>query len=276
MSVFEELGISPELIRSIEEDGWFLPTAIQGECIPYVLGGQDICAAAETGSGKTGAFALPALQIVHEALRNRALTTSGSSAGSIEMKLSLVDKDPFVLISATQTEARCDDSSRWAGVRGTGDVIDGAYQYEVDILGDGLVRCGFSLAAANLELGKDRYGWGYGGSAKKSWNNRFQSYGQSFSKGDTIGVCLDRGSKYIEFTKNGVSLGEAFRFANELDRDPMKPHICGKGFHVAVRFQKLLYPKCGFVALGEIDVRHSAAGITRSETNEMDIHITQV
>ncbi len=45
-----------------------LPTPIQTEAIPLILGGGDIMAAAETGSGKTGAFALPILQTVHEVL----------------------------------------------------------------------------------------------------------------------------------------------------------------------------------------------------------------
>lgn len=40
-----------------------LPTPIQAEAVPLILGGGDVMAAAETGSGKTGAFALPVLQI---------------------------------------------------------------------------------------------------------------------------------------------------------------------------------------------------------------------
>lgn len=43
-----------------------LPTPVQAEAVPLILGGGDVMAAAETGSGKTGAFALPILQIVHE------------------------------------------------------------------------------------------------------------------------------------------------------------------------------------------------------------------
>ena len=40
-----------------------LPTPIQAEAVPLILGGGDVLAAAETGSGKTGAFALPVLQV---------------------------------------------------------------------------------------------------------------------------------------------------------------------------------------------------------------------
>ena len=55
MTAFEEMGVMPELIRAADELGWLLPTAVQAEAIPLVLGGGDVLAAAETGSGKTGA-----------------------------------------------------------------------------------------------------------------------------------------------------------------------------------------------------------------------------
>ena len=48
-----------------------LPTPVQSEALPLILGGGDVMAAAETGSGKTGAFALPILQIVHESIVER-------------------------------------------------------------------------------------------------------------------------------------------------------------------------------------------------------------
>ena len=53
-----------------------LPTPIQTEAIPLILGGGDVMAAAETGSGKTGAFALPVLQIVHETIASRHRSSS--------------------------------------------------------------------------------------------------------------------------------------------------------------------------------------------------------
>ena len=47
-----------------------------------MLGGGDVLAAAETGSGKTGAFGIPVLQIVHEALRDAAATRAVASSSS--------------------------------------------------------------------------------------------------------------------------------------------------------------------------------------------------
>ena len=76
-AAFAELGLCPQIIRSVEDDlGWSLPTPVQQEAVPLILGGGDVLVAAETGSGKTGAFALPVLQICHEALVEQQLASA--------------------------------------------------------------------------------------------------------------------------------------------------------------------------------------------------------
>ncbi len=42
MSAFEELGVCPEIIRACDEQGWSLPTAVQAEAVPLILGGGDV------------------------------------------------------------------------------------------------------------------------------------------------------------------------------------------------------------------------------------------
>ncbi len=59
---FQTLGLSPALLRAVREQGYHAPTAIQAAAIPAVLTGGDLLALAQTGSGKTAAFALPLLQ----------------------------------------------------------------------------------------------------------------------------------------------------------------------------------------------------------------------
>ena len=59
---FSELGLSPELLQAIGEANYVAPTPIQGAAIPAILRSQDLRACAQTGSGKTAAFALPMLQ----------------------------------------------------------------------------------------------------------------------------------------------------------------------------------------------------------------------
>ena len=59
---FEQLGLLPELLKSVQEQGFTEPSDIQLKAIPLILEGQDIMASAPTGTGKTAAFVLPALQ----------------------------------------------------------------------------------------------------------------------------------------------------------------------------------------------------------------------
>jgi ATP-dependent RNA helicase RhlE len=59
---FENLGLSAELLRAVEDEGYRLPTPVQRLAIPAILGGRDIMARAQTGTGKTAGFALPLLQ----------------------------------------------------------------------------------------------------------------------------------------------------------------------------------------------------------------------
>ncbi|KMN81854.1 superfamily II DNA/RNA helicase [Chromobacterium alkanivorans] len=60
--LFSELGLSPEILRAIEEQGYSQPTPIQEKAIPLVLSSRDLLAAAQTGTGKTAAFMLPILE----------------------------------------------------------------------------------------------------------------------------------------------------------------------------------------------------------------------
>jgi superfamily II DNA/RNA helicase len=59
---FSTLGLAPSLLNAITEIGYQEPTAIQTAAIPAILRGEDVLGAAQTGSGKTAAFALPLLQ----------------------------------------------------------------------------------------------------------------------------------------------------------------------------------------------------------------------
>jgi len=59
---FASLNLAPEILRTLTEAGYTIPTPIQAQAIPLVLEGQDLMAGAQTGTGKTAAFALPMLQ----------------------------------------------------------------------------------------------------------------------------------------------------------------------------------------------------------------------
>ena len=59
---FEELSLSPQLLTNVKASGYETPTPIQQATIPLVLAGKDVLGCAQTGTGKTAAFALPILQ----------------------------------------------------------------------------------------------------------------------------------------------------------------------------------------------------------------------
>ena len=61
---FAALGLSPQLLQALEQLGYEEPTPIQREAIPHLLRGADLLGQAATGTGKTAAFALPALELV--------------------------------------------------------------------------------------------------------------------------------------------------------------------------------------------------------------------
>ncbi|KKN43098.1 hypothetical protein LCGC14_0706530 [marine sediment metagenome] len=68
---FADLDLNPELLRAIGDAGYVIPTPIQVRAIPIVLKGQDLLGCAQTGTGKTAAFALPILQRLGKTSNNQ-------------------------------------------------------------------------------------------------------------------------------------------------------------------------------------------------------------
>ncbi|MAU73915.1 MAG: DEAD/DEAH box helicase [Euryarchaeota archaeon] len=64
MKNFESLGLSKKLLEAVESEGYTTPTPVQEQSIPPLLAGRDVLGVAQTGTGKTAAFALPVLQIM--------------------------------------------------------------------------------------------------------------------------------------------------------------------------------------------------------------------
>ena len=62
---FEKLGLCSEILKSIEEKGYVNPTEIQERAIPQVLMGRDLLGCAQTGTGKTGSFIMPIIEILN-------------------------------------------------------------------------------------------------------------------------------------------------------------------------------------------------------------------
>mmetsp|Transcript_12763 Transcript_12763/g.38636 ORF Transcript_12763/g.38636 Transcript_12763/m.38636 type:complete len:728 (+) Transcript_12763:217-2400(+) len=239
MAAFEELGVMPEIIRAIDELGWLLPRPVQTETIPLVLGGGDVLAAAETGSGKTGAFALPVLQIAHEISSNVAMLPSSSRAAVSQEKvigMNVADRDRSLAIAPDHLLCQTRDQQAWAGARSCFGVAKGKYYYEVTVTDEGLGRVGFSTQNASLNLGTDAFGFGYGGTAKKAHKGKFTDYGEKYGLDDTIGCLLDLNAWTISFTHNGIEQGIAFQIPKGLQGEALFPAIVLKNAEVRVNF----------------------------------------
>jgi len=63
--LFKDLSLSDNILRAIEEEGYTQPTPIQQQSIPIVLEGKDLVGCAQTGTGKTAAFAIPIIHNLH-------------------------------------------------------------------------------------------------------------------------------------------------------------------------------------------------------------------
>ncbi len=64
--LFENLNLVPPILRALQEEGYTTPTPIQAQAIPFLLQRHDLLGCAQTGTGKTAAFAIPILQLLSE------------------------------------------------------------------------------------------------------------------------------------------------------------------------------------------------------------------
>jgi ATP-dependent RNA helicase RhlE len=72
MLSFEQLGLIAPLLKALNNEGYTNPTPIQQQAIPYVLQKRDLLGCAQTGTGKTAAFALPLLQLLYQQTQDAA------------------------------------------------------------------------------------------------------------------------------------------------------------------------------------------------------------
>lgn len=243
---FEGLGVMPELIQAVHALGWDLPTDCQAEAVPLILTGGDVLCAAETGSGKTGAFALPVLQQVHETASEELHTESASArpdeshqAVGQRCRMSTADRHPALAVdenSGTVCQAR--KEQEWCGGRATVGVKRGKWHFEAQVNDEGLVRLGYGTKIGSLELGTDKHTFGYGGTGKKSHAKQFSDYGEPFGKGDCIGCSVDlQGPEYtVSFSKNNKQLGVSHAVPEMLRGKALYPALCLKNAEVSLNF----------------------------------------
>ncbi|GJQ78597.1 putative ATP-dependent RNA helicase [Trypoxylus dichotomus] len=238
MTAFEEFGVLPEIAKAIDELDWTLPTDIQAESIPLILGGGDVLMAAETGSGKTAAFCLPIIQIVWETLKDIESGKVAKMSANISpaWTMSTVDRGNAVAVSSCGLRVQSREQKEWHGTRCTRGVSGGKWGFEAIVTDEGLCRVGWSSLQANLDLGTDRFGYGFGGTGKKSNNRQFDDYGEAFGKNDVITCLIDFTKGEIKFMKNGVDLGIAFTISKQNENAAFFPAVVLKNAEMAFNF----------------------------------------
>ena len=252
---FEAMGLSPELQRGIYDVGYTLPTEVQDEAIPLLLGGGDVMVAAPTGSGKTAAFALPILELVHEKLREKDVAPQTEVVEEVATgppALSKQDRDSTLAVDGDVCQSR---SERWSGGRCTRGIAStsGKYAFEITVEDEGLCRTGWSTQNASLDLGTDSLGLGFGATAKKSHNRQFDDYGTKYGKGDVVTCWLDLDVEggACGFNINGESFGNAFAPLPFAPGTPLYPTVAMRNAQLRMAFSALRFPKPGFVPLSE-------------------------
>ncbi|KAK7811904.1 hypothetical protein U0070_001957 [Myodes glareolus] len=255
------MGVMPEIAQAVEEMDWLLPTDIQAESIPLILGGGDVLMA----------FSIPVIQIVYETLKDQQEGKKGKT--TIKTGASVLNKwqmnpydrgsafvmymsmfSPHLAIGSDGLCCQSREVKEWHGCRATRGLLKGKHYYEVSCHDQGLCRVGWSTMQASLDLGTDKFGFGFGGTGKKSHNKQFDNYGEEFTMHDTIGCYLDIDKGHVKFSKNGKDLGLAFEIPAHIKNQALFPACVLKNAELKFNFGEEEFkfpPKDGFVAISK-------------------------
>src|SRR5947207_4609992 len=98
---FNSLNIIEPILKSLQEEGYTKPTPIQEQAIPILLKGTDLLGCAQTGTGKTAAFAIPILQLLNERKSDPKADHSKGEHSSLQDKRSLHGKRKIKVLVLT-------------------------------------------------------------------------------------------------------------------------------------------------------------------------------
>ena len=95
---FSELGLNPKILQAIKELGYETPTPIQEKAIPPILKGRDLVGSAQTGTGKTAAFALPSIHRLAKHGTCRALALAPTRELAIQIEENFSNTENFSIL----------------------------------------------------------------------------------------------------------------------------------------------------------------------------------
>ena len=145
-NTFSALGLTEPLLRALERERFVEPTSIQATAIPHLLAGRDLLGIAQTGTGKTAAFALPILQHLlcasvrpaHFATRALILAPTRELALQIEDTLRhLASQQPLRIVAILGGVSRFMQVQR---MRGGADIVVGTPGRVCDLMATGELK----------------------------------------------------------------------------------------------------------------------------------------
>lgn len=156
--------------------------------------------------------------------------------------LSLFDRGRAMAVTPDGLRCQSREQREWHGCRATKGIQGcGRWYYEATVTDEGLCRVGWSTSQASLDLGTDRFGYGFGGTGKKSNNKQFDNYGEPFGMHDVIGCLLDLDKGEISFTKNGKDLGKAFDLNGQQKSQTFFPAVVLKNAEMSFNFGSTMF-----------------------------------
>jgi ATP-dependent RNA helicase RhlE len=145
--LFEELGLIEPLMKALKTEGYTHPTPIQEQAIPVVLEGKDLLGCAQTGTGKTAAFAIPMLQIFHQETQNsrgykhiRALVLTPTRELAVQIHESFTNYGKFTGIRQEVIFGGVSQHSQTIGLRNGTDVLIATPGRLLDLINQGYVH----------------------------------------------------------------------------------------------------------------------------------------
>jgi ATP-dependent RNA helicase RhlE len=142
---FQNLSLIAPILRAIKDEGYCIPTPVQVEAIPLVLAGNDLLATAQTGTGKTAAFALPMLQMLSErepkgSAHTRALILTPTRELALQIESSLRTYGRYLSIRTAVVLGGVPAASQIKALKSIPEIIVATPGRLLDLMGQGFVR----------------------------------------------------------------------------------------------------------------------------------------
>ena len=142
---FDNLSLIKPILRALSEEGYQKPTPVQLAAIPEVLAGKDLLATAQTGTGKTAAFALPMLQMLHErggasAKHIQALILTPTRELALQIEASLRCYGRYLPLRTTVVLGGVPATAQIKALRKSPNILVATPGRLLDLLGQGHVR----------------------------------------------------------------------------------------------------------------------------------------